>query len=139
MLIPNDSLFENEKTLCECCGNITRQIGGEICEDEATEVLYFVTWTEDKPEHYPNFDLIVGKWGEEANPEDRSLISLVYLTDAEPKSFSVINASSRPQASSGLVGKAWQRDDVIGTEIAHRVFEFIDFIWLNDARLSILQ
>jgi hypothetical protein len=51
----------------------------------------------------------------------------------------VVDASERSVATSPLISKALNREDVMGTEIATRAFAFCDAIYLKDPRLSALK
>ena len=63
----------NDYGPCECCGNNTRSVWGVIHSAEGTVASYFVHWTLSRvADHGANFDLIMGKWGEQATARDRS-------------------------------------------------------------------
>ena len=48
---------------CDCCGNRTRTVWGEVLDADEAVAVYFVQWTVGAPSHWPNFDLIIGELG----------------------------------------------------------------------------
>jgi hypothetical protein len=48
----------------------------------------------------------------------------------------VIDSGHRPANTSQLCGRALKRADVIGTPLASEVFQLVDAIWLQDARIA---
>lgn len=90
---------------CSCCGNNSRCVWGFAHSAEATIATYFVHWTLTRvADHGANFDLIFGKWGEQATPADRCLVSLAYRLFNGTPQFMVIDGAGRP--ASELVGLA---------------------------------
>src|SRR5437870_12193798 len=67
---------EDDRTFgpCSCCGNMTRRVWGYVTQDDATIAAYFVEWTPGHEEKAANFDLIIGKWGEDAGRVSRKEI-----------------------------------------------------------------
>ncbi len=123
---------------CECCGNMSRTVWGYLHEDGAAVAVYFVQWTLSRVgDHGANFDLIIGKWGEQSSLEDRSVVAVALRWVPEGPQFMVIDAAERPSAQSkDLAAWAKRRDEVIGTPLAPRVFAMLDAIWLGDSRIS---
>lgn len=121
---------------CNCCGNNSRCAWGFIHSVEGTVASYFVHWTLSRvADHGANFDLILGKWGEQSTARDRSLVSLAYrLFDTGPQ-FMVIDCHDRPAAKSELVGQVLRREDVVGQPIAKRAFAMADAILVQDKRV----
>lgn len=119
---------------CDCCGENSRTVWGFVHRGERTEASYFVHWSLGKvPEHGAHIDLIIGRWGEGAEPKDRCAVSLVFYPG---RGVSVLDAKGRKIAQSALVGQALGRDEVIGTPLAQVVFDMIDAIWLQDRRIA---
>ena len=119
---------------CECCGQRSRTVDGFLHEDGATRAGYLVQWTRGHvSKHGANFDLIIGRWGEEAGRDERFVVSLVYHQET---GFTVIDAADRPAAESDLAARALARKEVIGTDLAAEVFAMVDLVWLRDARIS---
>ena len=120
---------------CECCGQKTQSISGWLNDDSGTVAAYLVHWTETRPDHGANFDLVIGKWGEATAASDRQGASLKYNRSGD--GFMVIDASSRPfAAASHLFSHALSRQEVVGTPFAAELFTFIDAIWLQDSRIG---
>jgi len=119
---------------CECCGERSRTVDGFLYEDGIARAGYLVQWTRGHvDEHGANFDFIVGPWGEDAGATARSAVSLVYHRDS---GFTVIDAADRPAARSDLAGRALPRADVVGSDLAQKVFAMADLVWLCDERIS---
>ena len=92
-------------------------------------------WTESRPDHNANIDLIIGKWGDSASPEDRKGASLLFNRIAG--GFMVIDAASRSFSSNQeLFTKALSRQEIVGTPTAAEVFSMTDAIWLYDTRID---
>jgi hypothetical protein len=97
--------------------------------------VYCVEWTVGAPEHDANFDLVVGPWGEGADPRERVLVSLMFRA-GEGGGLMVVDGEHRPANSPTVCGRALRRADVVGTRLAHEVFDLVDAIWLQDARIA---
>src|SRR5581483_4903170 len=122
---------------CECCGNNSRTVWGNIHAGQETVAVYYVQWTLNRvADHGANFDLILGPWGEGTSSADRCVVAVAYrLIDGKPQ-FMVIDADGRPVAKSGkLAEMVLRRDQVVGTPLAPDVFAILDAIWLDDGRI----
>jgi hypothetical protein len=121
---------------CECCGNNSRCVWGFIDAPEGTLASYFVHWTLGRvADHGANFDLILGKWGDQAGAQDRCLVSLAYrLCEGGPQ-FMVIDGHNRPAAKSELVGRVLRGPEVVGQPIAKQAFSAVDAILAQDTRV----
>src|SRR5713101_3984349 len=118
---------------CECCGQRSRTVWGLARRDGNADAAYFVHWTLGKvADDGAHFDLILGRWREEATPADRYAVSLEYRRTDRGPAFMVIDATTRPIAHNELVGRALRRDEVLGTALATHAFELVDAIWLKD-------
>jgi hypothetical protein len=128
---------ENKPTLCECCGNETKTIWGYIYDGDNAVSAYFVQWTCNKKEHSPNFDFLIGTWGDDFI-NDKKLISFIYNpTNEDGGEFMVIDSSERPAANSALCTVALSREEVINDgDIMGSVTDMIDAIWLGDPRIE---
>ena len=122
---------------CDCCGDKSRTVWGFIYRDAYAHASYFVHWTPGKvASHGAHFDLILGAWGDGTTSADRYAVSLEFrLTDQGP-GFMVIDATPRAVSQQELVGRGLLRDEVVGTPLSERIFELVDAIWLQDARIT---
>ena len=91
---------------CDCCGTTTRNAWGFLHRKGEPIGAYFVAWTEDKPDHGAQFDLILGKWGECSNNDDRYAIALDIRVMDGAAQFMVVDALDRATSASDLVGTA---------------------------------
>ena len=124
---------------CDCCGHSTRLAVGEVVNEQGVECKYDFYWTEDKQDHYPSLDLIIGPWEDKSEASERVLVSLVCLLDRETRDFSFVSAKERPIASSELFGEALEREQVVGTPLAERVAKIVDAIWSGDSRIKFMH
>jgi len=122
---------------CPCCGENSRTVWGLAHRDGSAHATYFVHWTLGKvADDGAHFDLILGRWGEDATKADRYAVSLEYRRTDQGPAFMVIDATERPVAHNELAARALRRDEVIGTEVAASAYEIVDAIWLTDGRIS---
>jgi len=124
---------------CTDCGQMTRRVWGYVYRGDAATAAYFVEWT---PGHSPKdamFDLIVGRWGEGTASSDRQAVSIALRVLESGPSFMVQDASVRKTASSPLVSRALDREEVVGQPIAAIVFNICDLIYLADPRIGELR
>jgi hypothetical protein len=122
---------------CECCGDMSRTVWGDIKQGDATVAVYFVHWTLNRiGVHGAHFDLVMGSWAQDSQAQDRYIISLAYRVVAGKPQFMVIDSGDRPVAQRGLASRALSRQDVISTPLAATAFEMVDAIWLGDERIN---
>ena len=131
------STFWNESTgHCDCCGRVSKEIWGDLSDAAGTQAVYFVHWTVGAPEHFPNIDLVIGQWGEGAEPVNRDLVSLAYRPGPDGGSFMVIDGQGRPSDKRTLCGRALRRDEVVDTPLAAHVFSLVDALWMTEPRIA---
>jgi hypothetical protein len=121
---------------CECCGNMTSRVWGYVYEDETSLAVYYVEWTPGHDEAGAAFDLILGKWGDEATAADRWASSLEFRNIESGASFRVVDASKRWIAKSSLIGRVLDRDEIIGRPVADEIFAICDAIYDCDPRID---
>ncbi len=126
--------------LCECCGTKTQKIWGWLHTQAATQLCYFVRWTEGHPEAGADINLIIGKWGEGAAPADRTCVSLtLFLQDDRAPAFMVVDARTEYFGDGEVAAGGLKRNEVIGTPLATPIFAALDAIWLQDERMPFRQ
>ena len=124
-----------DPTPCECCGKTTRGVSGWIEDSDKTLAAYLIHWTQSSKEHDANFDLIFGKWGAEATPNDRSVASFAYRPSEN--SFMVVDSRTRPAGQCNQVALfPLTRDEIVGTPLASYLFGLLDAVWLQDPRIT---
>lgn len=124
---------------CECCGNMTHRVWGWIYADESARAAYYVEWTPHSPVIEANFDLIIGRWGDDTPANDRVSIALEFRKLETGPAFRVIDARNRTYAKSELVGRALDREAVLQSESRDEVFACCDVIYAEDPRLEVLR
>jgi hypothetical protein len=132
---------ENQIELGPCphCGQKTCRVWGYVYQSDAALAAYYVEWTPLHPEKDATFDLIVGRWGEDAHAADRQGVSVAFRVLETGPSFMVQNAATRPIGSSSLISAALDRNAVIGTPLADVVFAVCDLVYLADPRIEELR
>ena len=130
-----------EKTFgpCDCCGEMTKRVWGFVYDTDTALAAYFVEWTPGHENGSAAFDLIVGRWGDEAGISTRKSVSLEFRKLQTGPAFMVIDSSTRNVANSPLISAALSREEVLGTEVAAVAFSVCDAIYLQEPRLSGLR
>jgi hypothetical protein len=124
---------------CDCCGNATRTVWGYVDEGDRTVAAYFVSWTRNKPDHYPSIDFLVGPWGSEF-VRNKQLIAWLYNPMMAGGSFMVVDSAARPAARSDLCAAALTRQDVLAdAALFQSCKQLLDAIWMQDERLDELK
>ena len=131
----------NQKELGPCphCGQKTSRVWGYVYNSNTAIAAYFVEWAPLHPEKDATFDLIVGKWGEDAHASDRQAVSVAFRWLGSGPSFMVQNAAARPIGSSSLISTALDRSAVIGTPLADTIFAVCDLVYRADPRIAELR
>ena len=124
---------------CECCGNMTHRVWGWIYSGELARAAYFVEWTPHTPVIEANFDLIIGRWGDDTYAKDRVSVALKFRKRETGPAYRIINARDRPYAKSDLVGEALDREAVLQSASRDEVFACCDVIYQEDPRLAVLR
>ena len=124
---------------CECCGQMTSRVWGYVNDGDVGIAAYYVEWTPGHEERAANFDFIIGKWGKDAEAKDRQAVAVEFRKLETGPGFRVIDAIYRQVAESSLVSEALNRDAVIGTPIATKVFALCDLVYLEDPRIEELR
>ncbi len=118
---------------CECCGTATSRVWGLVRRNGEPVGAYFVTWTQDKPDHGARFDLILGKWGDSATKGDRYSVALDYrVFDGVPQ-LMVVDADRPRDSGEPLAGTSLSRSDVVGTPIAPWVFAIVHAVYMSQS------
>ncbi|GAA5162121.1 hypothetical protein [Viridibacterium curvum] len=126
---------EEHESTCACCGNRTRTVWGYVYASELPLACYWIQWTASRPDHPPNFDFLIGTWGnDEVN--DKQLVSWLFNPSSGGGSFMAIDSASRPAARSTLCAKALTRQEVVNNgALMQQATDLIDAVWLGDPRL----
>lgn len=120
---------------CECCGEVTRVAMARVRLHGELYATYAVHWTGGKVrDHGAHFYMVLGGWGESVNSAEGVSVALQYRADKG--GFRVIDAAGTMLADEPRVGRPLQRDEVVGTPLAEKVFELVDAIWLLDENIA---
>lgn len=117
---------------CECCGNDSRKVWGQVHSPLGTVAAYWMHWTVGHlADKGANLDLVIGDWGDGTSAADRCAIAMIHRQSADTApALMVVDA----HGYEGLAGVALSRDEVIGTPLAARVFAITDAIYTQDDR-----
>ena len=137
MSLEYEASNEREFGPCPGCGEQTKRVWGYVYRDDAAIAAYFVELTPSHQAQDAVFDLIIGKWGEDAGAADRSAVSVAYRVLETGPSFMVQDAGARRIGSSSLVSEALSRSDVVGRQVATEVFAIWELIYLADPRIVV--
>jgi hypothetical protein len=129
----------SESGPCPHCGQMTSRVWGYVYRFDLPLAAYFVEWTPGHSENEATFDLIVGRWGEDAHAAGREAVSVGFRVLESGPAFMVQDAAARRVGSSSLVSKALSRNEVIGSPLANDVFLVCDLIYLADPRIEKLR
>jgi hypothetical protein len=67
---------------------------------------------------------------------DRVLVSLEYRPGEDGGSFMVINGEGRNADDRSICGRALQREEIVGTPLATKVFALVGALWLTEPRIA---
>lgn len=124
---------------CECCGDITATAWGEVWSASSAIAVYRVQWTEGRFDEYgARIDLILGRWGKESGPDDRTLVRLEHRIEGDNCSVMVRDAVL-VNGLKAFAAKALARSDIIGTLQAPKIFAIYDAIVDQDPRFVSLM
>lgn len=124
---------------CDCCGDYSRQVTGNVWSSEHTIAVYFVHWSIGRiVERGAHVDLILGSWGEAASRKDRMVVRLDHRLLDDAPGVMVIDATLA-NGLHAVAARALMRKEIIGTPLANRIFEIYDAILAQDARLAPLM
>jgi len=120
---------------CDCCGGTTRRVWGYLHSESGETSAYFVQWTQgQRDKHGAFFDFVIGRWGDDTSPADRTLASFeCRWIDSRP-GFMAIDASSRSGYTS-IASSLLNRADIVDTPLAARLYELVDAVWVQDDRI----
>ena len=124
---------------CPDCGESTRRVWGYVYRSDLPHAAYYVEWTPSHSDKSAVFDLIIGRWGENASPDDRQFVSVAYRVLDTGPAFMVQDASAHRAKSSSLASHALNRTEVVGQPIAADVFQICDAVYLADPRIAELR
>ncbi|MBL1435623.1 MAG: hypothetical protein COB08_005430 [Rhodobacteraceae bacterium] len=86
------------------------------------------------PEHGAEFTIISGQWGEGTTADDRYVIVLDFWPSS---GFSIAEScSERKGMITSSASNFMDRDAIIGTEFAERLFSIVDAVHMKDSRLD---
>ncbi len=122
---------------CDCCGHETVSLSGFVSDGAAPLAAYFVAYTSGQPDHGAEFTFITGDWANEATAKDRYVIVLLhfpgrgFMIDSD---VATKKANMRELASNFL-----DRDDIVGSDFADKLFGMVDAVYTRDSRLDELR
>ena len=126
--MPATNITHSHRGVCSCCGSDTAVTRGVVDDGGVHVASYLVKWTVGNPSHGMGWLVSLS----DPVSSQRVCISLVY--SFEYASFMVRHIGDDPWQPDDLrdFGELLDRNQVIGTPLAKKVFEILDDIWLTD-------
>ncbi|MGD1924234.1 MAG: hypothetical protein ACFB03_08590 [Paracoccaceae bacterium] len=126
--------LEAEETLCDCCGQTTTSLQGDLLVEDGWIGFYFVNFTRAHLEHSPNFRVGLGNWSEEADTRDRWIFSADYHPNLN--AFTILDHLGETTTVDAV---HLSREDIVGQPFSHEAFALLDAIYLKESRLEFLR
>jgi hypothetical protein len=125
--MPVTDIQHEHRGHCSCCGTDTVATRGKLVNGSRQIAAYLVKWTVDQPSHGM---IWLVSFRSERNED--LVVCLRYFF--EEGSFMVRGLGDETWTPEELEGysRLLDRDEVIGTPLAERVFAMVDEIWLTD-------
>ncbi len=116
---------------CDCCGNTTFRVTGDLHDDRGWLAFYSVRHTPTHPDQPSAFTLGYGDWTEAAPTTARWIFGAVWSLPHQAFMLSDL-ADQPPQGEATHLN----RSDILGTSFAEDAFAMLDAVLLNDTRLT---
>ncbi len=126
--MPASKITHSHRGVCPCCGSDTAYTRGVVENDGPQLASYLIKWTVGDPSHGMGWLVSL------SDPVSGREVSISLSYSFEHASFMVrhIGDYSWDDDDTAGFGELLDRDQVIGTPLAGRVFEIVDDIWLSD-------
>jgi hypothetical protein len=126
--MPAAGITHFHRGVCACCGTDTACTRGVVKEDGERVASYLVKWTVGDPSQGMGWLVSL------PHPESSKEVSVSLGYSFEHNSFMVRHLGDYHWEADDLVGfgELLDRDQVIGTPLAERLFAVVDDIWLSD-------
>lgn len=127
---------EDAGSPCPDCAQATKRIWGHVLDHQQTVASYVVTWVPGKRDHAIGYDLIFGRWDEDATAENRVLVSMdqrVGEGDGKPR---FVNAEGRIAHDPLLFSEALTWQTAMQSGRARDLLLLAEMIYRNDPRLD---
>jgi len=126
--MPVANVIHSHRGVCSCCGSATACTRGDVVRDGRPVGKYLVKWTVGDPSH--------GMGWLVSFPESDSgrLIAVSLGYSFEHGAFMVRHVEDYSWTEDRVAdyGEIIDRDRVIGTPLAERLFDLVDDVWLGD-------
>ena len=120
-----------EKTPCDCCGQTTFTVEGNLLHDDNWLAFYTVRFNPKHLDAYPVFTIGTGDWSDTADASNRWFFGAEY--NAVSEGFRLIDLKTEDTQKAYV---PLNRDDIIGSPFAPEAFAMLDAIFMGDARLK---
>lgn len=123
------------------CGEhgTSRTVWGFVYVDEVPRAVYYVQWTlGQEREKGANVDLVMGEWADDATPEQRVAVSLVYRVGPDGPELKSIDPNGRPHAQNGLAAHLIPGRHVLGNPVGADAYAFFHAVFGQDPRVAAL-
>jgi hypothetical protein len=115
----------------------TKRVWALVYKDGFAYSSYYVEWPLHSGDLFEvSIHIILGKWGNDALPEDRFLVCVLYRGTPKP-GFMIQDPDGLADKYRPLVGKVLSREAVLADlQTKKSVFELLDQIWAQDSRIK---
>lgn len=126
--MPAADITHSHRGVCSCCGSDTACTRGVVEKDGVHVATYLIKWTVGDPSHGMGWLVSL------ADPVSGREVSVSLAYSFEHASFMVRHVGDYSWTEDDIsgFGELLDRDQVIGTPLAKRVFDVVDDIWLSD-------
>lgn len=121
---------------CSCCGNYSRCVWGYVHSKSEPVAAYYVQWTLNRiGDHGVNFDLVIGKWGEDSTVCDRAIVSLAFRPFEFGANITPIDSKGRLPRAENLAQLELPASEVFERPIGQQALLFVNCILTQDQRV----
>jgi hypothetical protein len=126
--MPASKITHSHRGVCPCCECETACTRGTVENDGTRLAVYLIKWTVGDPSHGMAWLVSL------PDPASGREVSVSLGYSFEYNSFMVRHVGDYSWDADDTTGfgELLDRDQVIGTPLAARVFEMVDDIWLSD-------
>lgn len=127
---------EDAGSPCPDCGQATQRVWGHVLDQQQTIAAYFVTWVPGARSHAIGYDMIFGRWDEEATGDNRVLVSLDHRVGDNAHAPKFVDAAGRVAHDPRLFSEALTWQAAMQSARAKDLLILADMIYRNDPRLE---
>jgi hypothetical protein len=121
---------------CTHCGRAMCQVRGFVVDCDRTVASYLVTWAPGCQAHAVCYDLVFGRWDEQATAANRTAFSLDMHNINGENTMKYVDAEGRIAHHPDLFGQALTRREAMESPLAEDILVMANTIYRNEPRLA---